>query len=366
MRKNNVDIVRACALLIMVVYHAWVLTGSAGCYPNILLTFVMLGGEIGVTAFFVLSGFGIFYSLQNQENKDGCIRFAAFICRRFERIMPEYYFNIIVCLFISTGAVWVSKRGLIDLLLHTFFVHNLFEVSHGSINGVLWTMGVIVQFYIIAIPLYRLLKRNNHLFVIGTIVLTVVVKWFVYSKGVYLFGDDSPNLFVAGRQLPTALDNFTIGMYVASLVYSKNKCKSDDAIGGALILLSLIALYFCGKYGLQYGIHTNNLSGYTWHTVLAVILGVIIYAFATIDEIQNKLTIPFKWLAKYEYSIYLWHLLMINTLIASSPYVKHKIQEGHYILIQGILVIFSIMIGYIMNKGPRLFETIINKSIARN
>lgn len=59
MQKNqNVNIIRAIACMLVLIYHCWALCGSVTIRIPFLREYIMYGGTIGVTAFFVLSGFG--------------------------------------------------------------------------------------------------------------------------------------------------------------------------------------------------------------------------------------------------------------------------------------------------------------------
>ena len=93
-RNKNVDVFRACALLTVIIYHCWVLTGSRSFAFSWLTNFVALGGESGVTAFFVLSGFGIFYSLDSMANHGG-INYPAFMKKLFVRIYLYWWFFLL-------------------------------------------------------------------------------------------------------------------------------------------------------------------------------------------------------------------------------------------------------------------------------
>ena len=58
-RNENVDLFRAVSLLMIVVYHAWVLTGGQPTGIGVLDQTILYWGEIGVTAFFLLSGYSV-------------------------------------------------------------------------------------------------------------------------------------------------------------------------------------------------------------------------------------------------------------------------------------------------------------------
>ena len=67
-RNRNIDVIRAIMILWIALYHAWVVCGAIPFSNSAVDTLIRLGGEIGVTAFFMLSGFGIYYSLSSMEN----------------------------------------------------------------------------------------------------------------------------------------------------------------------------------------------------------------------------------------------------------------------------------------------------------
>ena len=85
-RNYHIDLIRAASILWIVIYHSWVLTGSITLWPKVLHTLVMLGGEIGVTSFFALSGYGIFCSLKKMEETGG-VNFWLFLKKT---LLPHY------------------------------------------------------------------------------------------------------------------------------------------------------------------------------------------------------------------------------------------------------------------------------------
>lgn len=51
-RNRNIDVIRGIMMLLIVLYHAWVICDAAPIGSKVLGTFISLGGEIGVTGFF--------------------------------------------------------------------------------------------------------------------------------------------------------------------------------------------------------------------------------------------------------------------------------------------------------------------------
>lgn len=341
-RNKNIDIVRSLALLWILLYHIWVLTGSASISIPVLSAFFMLGGEIGVTIFFVLSGYGIFCSLDRRQ-KAGPVRFLPFMKRRMIRILPEYYLSFFVLLFFTPQAAGLSAAGGKHVFLHLVFLHNVDSVTASSINGVLWTMAVIVQFYLIAIPMYHLLRKVKYLFPVLFIALTVGFKFFCFHH--LRLADD---YWVSRQILPSVSDNFALGMFTAWLAQRgmperTNKCWFHPV----MIAVSFVLLYLVCQFGLDHGIHTDTMSGYVWHTLLAltVCLGVFFYA-------QKELTGNYflkrgmLWLSRYEYGIYIVHLVLIVNLMKYSTIINRI--AAIPILKYPCFLILSVFCGWIL------------------
>lgn len=347
-RNKNIDVFRSCALLLVMIYHCWVLMGSRKLGISIINNFVVLGGEIGVTAFFAISGFGIYLSLDTAY-KNGTFNYISFLKRRFFRIAPQYYLSILIVVLIS-DAQYFSGYGIKMLITHLFFVHNLFPDCSGTINGALWTMGITVQFYIVAPILYKFFKKWNHLSFLCSILITTSCKIFLFSIVLPYLGKNGHLEFFAGRQLFSALDNFCVGLYVASLIKNlKNKIGHKQAI--TITGIFIILLIGISNMGIRYGVNTNNWSGYIWHSCCATILGGIMLG---ISYLKTHETVYFYkkliQLSHYEYGIYIWHLIIIRNFIDHSPWIQTCLNRPHIEWLYFLLIATSIAVGVIFTK----------------
>lgn len=348
-RNKNIDILRSLALLLILLYHAWVVCGSIPTRFTLVNTVVALGGEIGVTAFFALSGFGIYYSLQGMENQNQ-LHFIPFLKKRALRILPQYYMCLFFILFFMDGAYFLSRHHAGNILSHIFFVHNFFPSCFGAINGVLWTMGVTVQFYIIAILLYKGMKRFGFPFYLVGILFTIICKYIVYAYILPAFVSDNSLSFFAGRQLFTALDNFLAGMAAAHFLKTKT-WRFSKPVTIFLFLAECFLLPIIGRLGFTYGIHTNNISGYLWHSLVAFVLFLMMITFSNISFSVDRLLVkPLIWLSGVEYGVYLWHLVMYNNLVGKSSTIQTLLANGHQKLVYLILMGLAILIGAFMTQ----------------
>ncbi len=348
-RNYNVDILRALATLLIVLYHCWVKCGQTELFHPVVTLIVMLGGEIGVTAFFALSGYGIFCSLKNTD-ENGEIHFIAFFKKRMQRILPQYLVCLLLCYAIMGNDLF-NIANIKNLVTHLLFIHNLFPAYSGAINGVLWTMGTIVQFYVIAIPLYYAIKKWKYKTAAVSIFITVVSKVIIYNWLTTSGLVETTSLFFAGRQLLTALDNFVVGMVVAQYLSEHDEeWKTPKAL--VVLFIGIILLLAECKVGQTYGIWTNNSSGYVWHSVIVICLAIICIGFSKIRiSKENIITKIFLWIAKYEYGIYIWHLLIIDSILGASAWINNQLAIGHNWMVYFILMVISIVVGVYMSIG---------------
>lgn len=345
-RNHNIDIIRAMTLLLVIVYHSWVVCGSQPINWPIINTVITLGGELGVTAFFILSGYGIYCSLY----RAGKTHVLDFFKKRALRIMPQYYLCLAVVILLGSGAYYLSAENIGKIISHCFFIHTFWPSHFGAINGVLWTMGVTVQFYLIAIPLYKGTRKFGIVFWIGCIAVTIFMKYITFAFITPQIQDNSGTLnFMFGRQIFTALDNFVTGMMVAH--FSTNKKKMLGTKCGVIIsILGIVMLLGVCKLGQNYGIHTNNISGYIWHSGVAVAIMIFIIGVSLIPLKKNIIVKSLLWVASYEYGTYLWHLIIFNNLIEKSAFIQQLIGGGNRKIVIAIFVFIALGTGYISTK----------------
>ena len=178
-RNRNIDIIRAIAIILVVLYHIYAITGIS-IKNSVLEPFLVYGGILGVSLFFVLSGFGIYNSLRNQDDKNKKFNYHDYIKKRFKRIAPQYYISMIVLLLFTSNAIYISKDQTLTLFSHIFFFHNLFYTMAGAISGVCWTLGVTFQFYLVAPFIYKAVEKKPKLTFTISFFLSILLKYFIY------------------------------------------------------------------------------------------------------------------------------------------------------------------------------------------
>ena len=349
-RNKSVDMIRGIAIMWIIIYHVYAIACSYGCGPKTYIPgvqeLVMYGGEIGVTLFFIMSGYGIYHSL-NRSHEKGDFRYGAFLKKRCMRVMPQYYVSLFLLLLIGGQAAYISRAGLKHIVTHVFFLHNLFPETSGTISGALWTMGTIVQFYLIAPILYKCIKKNRYLTLLASVLVAVLLKYLLFHVV------KTPHYFVYGRQLYTALDNFVIGMFAASLSEKLAEALPFALRLGALLLSAgaLIGYLFFTNHIVVYA---DSKTGYLWHSCLALILGLAVLAASTLRT-EGK-SLPARavlGVAEHEYGIYLYHLVIIENTMAHAP-VFRAITVTSLPLAMLVYLCVAICVGIVSSKFIKL------------
>lgn len=178
-RAPALDGLRTLAILIVVLYHLHV--------PQ------FEGGFIGVTVFFVLSGFLITTLLLGERRRTGRVRLGSFWVKRLLRLYPALLAFVVVGLLLWNwvgdykGASLSSGEAAFIALTYT---GNLFRAFWDTSQGVFahtWSLSMEEQFYLVWPPVLVLLAalRGGRWLLAGLGVLVVgasAVSWASYRS----------------------------------------------------------------------------------------------------------------------------------------------------------------------------------------
>lgn len=208
-RIPSLDGLRAISILLVVASH---LGGTVG-FP--LSHYVTAGvvnvGALGVSVFFVISGFLITGLLLSEQEQTGGIALGRFYYRRTMRIMPPY-FAFVAFVAIAPWANWVQLRpgDLWHALTYTMNYHP----DRGWPLGHTWSLAVEEQFYLLwPMGLLLLGRRRAAWFAITVIALAPLVRVFE----VMLLPSDSILRLSQGQSFETVADALAVGCVLALL-----------------------------------------------------------------------------------------------------------------------------------------------------
>lgn len=314
-RLGVLDGLRGLAVLLVLWYHVWEISWLS---PPDWLAFLPATGFTGVTLFFFLSGFVISYpfiragQLGRPEPSWG-----HFAWRRFIKIVPSYVLSIAVAYALGYAQRQPNAALLPDLATHLLFIHTWFPDRYGSINGVLWTLAVEVEFYCIFPLIWWAFRRQPWLCAGAMIALAWMWRaWMAHCCYSTLFVQYEENL-------PGYLDIFAFGMLSAYLFVSRATLLRRPAVRGIAPLVALggfamLGLLLENCYMTRF---SDQWSG-VWQIDHRPLLGVAFSAIALGSLASPRWwqvlldNVPMRFLAEISYNLYLYHQIVARELIA--------------------------------------------------
>jgi len=144
-------------------------------------------GNIGVNFFFVLSGFLITYLLIEEKKLNGQINLVNFWIRRILRIWPLFYFSVFFGFVIFP---WIKMQfgqpssETANPIYYLTFINNFDFIKKGlpdaSILGVLWSVAIEEQFYLIW-PIILFIVPIKKLWIPFSIIITISLVFRAFN-----------------------------------------------------------------------------------------------------------------------------------------------------------------------------------------
>jgi len=292
---SQLDSLRAIAVLMVIISH-WFSNEH-------FLNRYSANGILGVTLFFVLSGFLITGILLNSKHKieEGSSinkAFKVFYMRRLIRIFPVYYLLLFILLVLNVTSV---RDGF---WWHYFYSSNFYfwinDAFAGSLSH-LWSLAVEEQFYLIWPAIILLVPRRF----LTTVLLAGVLAGMLFRLVIITDVSDMGRLL-----MPGSLDSFCIG---GLLSYGRaqnagwyKQYLHRQTLFLVLVFLLFVAIHLPAFRALPMGVY---LSLYLFF--ISVIFGILINRVAyTVNVPLLKQLLNNKqmlYIGKISYGVYLFH-----------------------------------------------------------
>ncbi|MEY4986690.1 MAG: hypothetical protein RL567_469 [Bacteroidota bacterium] len=327
------DGVRALAILLVLVYH-W--------FPEGQGINVMPNGPIGVTLFFVLSGFLISNILMKLQSLGTFARsFKNFVVRRALRIFPIY--------FLLLGLLYVLKH--FSIVLHTdFYEHpgyywaylvNYWIELHGNWSDALspyWSLAVEEQFYLLW-PLFMLLfaTRFRAYFLWFTVGFGIVFRYFA----VHVDGGQ-------GVSMLSCVDTFAWGALLAHYLRA-----GHSAVMGLWIKRLIIPVVFCFLMLCLKHTDADLIRQLLFRTFTSMVsLAILFYAmqpglWARVLSIQ-----PLRVIGQMSYGLYLYHMVVPDLFFQLVGRIGISIPELPYNIVPMGVLSISAYLSYRLIELP--------------
>ncbi len=170
MRINQLTFTRFIAAILIVIFH---FGKKTNIFHNDYTSFIFTQANVGVSYFFVLSGFVMIIAYGEQSN----INFWNYIKNRFARIYPVYLLAIILLTAIKS----FNDINKFDLILNLLMLQSWVPGKALSINYTGWSLSVELFFYIMfPILLNSLYSKKSLKKITIWIILFFVISQILY------------------------------------------------------------------------------------------------------------------------------------------------------------------------------------------
>lgn len=312
----GMDGLRAIAVIGVMLYHL--------NYPWIP------GGFLGVTVFFVLSGYLITDILIDEWNQKNKILFIPFMIRRFRRLAPA----LIVMIFFITAWVTFTNHSTLDkiktdLLPSLLYFSNWWYIFHDysyfSTFGApsplthIWSLAIEEQFYltwpVLVILGFTLFKKNRFrvLAILLGVILSAGLMAFLYIPGT----DPSRVYYGTDTRAFSLLLGAALAFVWPSQRLSRSLPKQAsiflETVGASGLLLMVVMFFLTTQYSSF--LYRGGM------LILSILTMVTVAAIAHPASILGKALSfkPLRWVGVRSYGIYLWHYPII---ILTTPIVN--------------------------------------------
>ncbi len=319
----NLDGLRFFAFLLVFVNHTVICLGFT--YPNSHYIFIrenfLKNGDMGVSFFFVLSGFLITYLLLKEKEENNRISIKNFYARRVLRIFPLYYLVVIITLFIipivknhvpMNFPMNISTSTLSPWYYFTF-TGNFDFMKNGISNvilSVLWSVSVEEQFYLFWPLIVAFIPKK---YLIHSFALVIIA-----SIGFRYFYTDGRGMLLKFHSL-SCMTYLAMGAIMAYLATSEKVVSLIKRIPRWMIVLVYVVGISCiplRLYIWKFGAHYVLVASFV-PVVLALFFSFIIMEQCFSEKSFYKMSrLTFiSSMGKYTYGMYCYHMIVFFALL---------------------------------------------------
>lgn len=335
---------RFLAAFVVLIFHQEYKKKLLGFEYHFLNTLTVIG-DLGVTLFFVLSGFLITYLLLAEKKSTQTVSIKKFYVRRILRIWPLYYFILLLGFFVlpHIGFLHIPTTDLIDngnvlqLFLFFFFFANIGFTTYGNLAYVdqTWSIAIEEQFYLLWPFIIKYVKRI--LPVLLLIIATIGVARAI-TGSLYLRDEMYQKAYAVLYYL--RLDNMAVGGVFAYVLFTNKK--------GVLKLLYTTFVQYTAIMLLAFLMLKGYTIPYVHHIVYSVLFGiVIINVAANPGQIIAVKTKTIHYLGKISYGIYMYHNITIVIALKLCAHYLGSTSTAFFIISYIVSILLTLLLAHL-------------------
>lgn len=341
-----IDVARAFAVTAVLICHlTFKLDWKSFLSPEIFD--ILQIGWIGVDLFFVISGFVISLSLVRNIENFGINNYRKpYFRNRLARIVPLYFLTCWCYLVLVQPQAFNNPSGWLwrNILSHIFFIHNLSTTYSGAINGPTWSIAIEMQFYIFMAIVFKWLPRHRPILVCVLFIMIALAwragAWYTFSPSIDIW-----HRVTRVEQLPGRLDAFGLGYTIALIVSNREHIlhkylQSGYKISMIWFLIAMLLSVTSWKVFWRHAIDFWEIQGMVIFFRLLLVGTFAAWIGFLVSLRHNPLLIrilsPVSYVGKISYGVYLWHMLVIESII--------KINTTHSAWTGGLIAVLVLII----------------------
>ena len=307
----HIDGLRGLAILLVVIYHYGLDYRGAGLFSHMTVKSLLQMGWMGVDLFFVISGFLITSILLDTRDRPGYLK--NFIMRRFLRIWPLYYLNLVVLIVVAPRFMPSPElTSVVDkqAWFWSYGANWLFALEGGfnsTACGYFWSLAVEEQFYVFwPLVVWKLSESRLSVVCVGMLLGSAALRLVLASQGV-----PSASLYTITF---THLDSVAAGTVICMIARDPHCREIAVRYSTTILLLALTALVLVRWHDGSFKAWGSAMSrsGYTLVALAGAMLLVKAHFIARLSLYKRLLGMPFMVLTgRYSYALYLVHVPLV-------------------------------------------------------
>ncbi|PAV10402.1 acyltransferase [Arsenophonus sp. ENCA] len=303
-KLDSLQALRGVAALLVLLYHYRFYLRGNDVSGSSIWDALFGWGIIGVDIFFVISGFIMVYTTHHYQQ--GFISSRRFLINRAVRIIPIYYFGLLVA-FLLGGAMstfhYPEKiQNLISALTFTVYKTDVTPhyIDDGEMYNIRWTLNYEVYFYFVFTLCLLIKHRLIALLCWGALAMWIIPFWVGFLPTFSVQGYPVQNPFYGLLSNPIFLE-FLIGAMVGYLhIWMKKRSMSTSLPLVSVVFSAIILIY------IIWGVYTNNIRALNINSTL--IVSAFILTLTLAEPILSKITPDaLIYLGNISFSLYLLH-----------------------------------------------------------
>ena len=323
---------------------------------------------LGVSFFFSLSGFVLFYNYHDREFNLNFLK--KFYYDRIARIWPTHLLGLILFIIVfksqEVDFIYITRLLSNAFLLHTWVPNDLYNLSF---NGPSWSISTELFFYL-SFPFIVIGYKANRIITAILIAIVALIPAIIAAKMALTipikFGVDQFSYGAVTRFFPVSrLFEFFCGILICDLYFLLKKKNYEDVarkIEIPLLILAGAYLYYLINYRINFGDKYSTIlfqTSFKWIPLSLLLL----VTFSTSSSVITKFlsSKPMRLLGESSFSLYLLHTpVKIFCLKNLKGFKTFDSVEGiKYFVIWALI---SILISILAHK---CFEMPVNKALKK-